>query len=176
MKKAIKQRTAKEIEENIRYSIVVMEQYENIKADGSLDESFILTSIINHNKDAALDYRRILSAYANLRKNDAVIKGLCSGKVSQETLKNLVLNQEALVRPLKAKESTFNRSVYYGKIIKLPFEREPYREDGEAWKSLIERKKEYDIGDTVLYTHKTDIIMDNELLHLVYSFSGKLLK
>jgi hypothetical protein len=176
VKKTIKPRTAKEIEESIRYSIVVMQQYDCIKPDGFLDESFILTSIINHNLDAALEYRRFLSAYANLRKNDAVIKGLCSGKVSEETLKNLILTQEALVRPLKAKEATFNRSVYYGKIIKLPLEREPYREDGESWKSVIEKKREYDVDDKVLYTHKTDIIMDNELLHLVCSFSGKLLK
>lgn len=176
MNKTIKPRTTSEFEENIRYSIVIMEQYDCIKADGNLDESFILSRILENNEMATLEYRRILSAYATLRKNDAVIKGLSSGKVKMETLNNIILTQETLVRPIKTREVAFNQSIYYGKIIKLPVEREPYREDGDSWKALIEKKKEYEVGDKVLYTHKTNILLDNELLHLVFGFSGKLLK
>lgn len=175
MKQTEKRLTAKQLEENLRYMIVEMEQYHFINPDGSLDEGFLLHSIIQSNPKAALEHKRLTDAYNKLRKCDAFIKVFNSRKVSDKTLKSIMLSSEYLVRPYKSNDTSFNRSIYFGEILKLPALLDNNYADGEEWKGLVEKGIEYSIGDKVLYSFKSNILLDNELLHVVGCFCGKVL-
>jgi len=175
MKTRKKRLTAKQLEENIRYLIVEMEQYHFINVDGDLDEGFLLHSIIENNPMAALEHKRLLNAYNKLRKSDAFIKEFNSRKVSEKTLKSLMLTSEYLVRPHKSNDKSFNRSIYFGEIIKLPSALDSNYIEGDEWKALLKKETDYNLGDKVLYSFKSNILLDNELLHVVGCFCGKIL-
>ncbi len=116
-----------------------------------------------------------MNAYNKLRKNNEFIKEFNSRRVSEETLKNLLLANEYLVRPYKANDTSFNRNIYFGEIIKLPAVLDINYAEGDEWKALLKKGIEYNIGDKVLYSFKSNILLDNELLHVVGCFTGKIL-
>ncbi|MGP8215672.1 MAG: hypothetical protein ACLQQ4_08935 [Bacteroidia bacterium] len=86
-----------------------------------------------------------------------------------------MLANEYLVRPYKANDTSFNRNIYFGEIIKLPAVLDINYAEGDEWKALLKKGIEYNIGDKVLYSFKSNILLDNELLHVVGCFTGKIL-
>lgn len=172
-----KNRTAKEIERSIKHLILDMAQYDCIKADGSLDDHFILSYLLRNSDHAVKEYNRILLAYEKVKKNETFIKVMQSRKVDSQTLKRIVLFYESIVRPIKVKDDLMGGGVYIGEILKLPsLESGREYDEGEEWKTLLHKEKQYKVGDKVFYNMKSNIILDYELLHLVGMFIGKLLE
>ena len=149
-------------------------QYECINPGGELSENFILSCIVQHNEKAAMEQRKIITAYRKLKKQDAFIKSIPTWKVKEETLTRLVLYNETLIRPLNVKEIFGNNGVYFGEVIKLPRTQGQEYDESEKWKALIEKEKEINVGDKVIYSYRSNIILDNELLHLASFFVGKI--
>lgn len=175
MKQTKKMKSAKEIERSLELQINQEGEFDSIKADGQLDEAFILTYLIRNNQEAAQDYWKIIKAFNKIKQRDIFIKGMHSRKVSKETLKKIILNNEAIVRPLKSENAIRHSRVYFGEILKLPAINSDCV-DGDEWKALVKKETDFDVGDKVIYNYKYDIILDNELLHIVGCFAGKLLE
>ena len=167
-----KAKTVLEIEKSIG-SLLQEHDYSSVMPDGSLSEHFILSYLTRNNDHAAKGYHKILLAYEKVKKYEAFAKVMQSKRVDEKSLKKLVFFYDTLVRPIKEKEGTVQGSMYVGEIIKLP---KPEPDEGEEWKALLHKKERYQVGDKVLYYMKSNIILDNELLHLVSSFTGKLLE
>jgi len=165
-----------DIEDKIKQLISEIGHVKSIKPDGKLDDSFILAYITQNNKRATKDYLQVVAAYNKLRKDDSFIKE-SNPKVCEETLKKFVFNYEFLVRPITTICSAPTESIYTGEIIKMPKTKDAKDFDhGEGWKaSLPDKAPKYKVGDQVIYWYKSNILLDNELLHLVSSISGMII-
>lgn len=153
-----------------------MGQKQCIRPDGKLDDSFILTYLTQNNKRAAHDYIRILAAFNKLKENDPVLKGN-RPKVSDKTLKKFVFFSDAVVRPLDTIFNSPDDFLYIGEILKLP-EKKSTRDydDSEAWKALIETESRCRVGDKIIYGFKANVVLDDELLHLVWNVTGRIIE
>ncbi|HTA81469.1 MAG TPA: hypothetical protein VK783_00915 [Bacteroidia bacterium] len=167
-------KTEKELERSIKYLLLDQEQFDSIKPDGSLDETFILSYLVRNNDHAAKEYGRILRAYEIVKKHGMFTKVMESRRVSDKTLQGIELYYESIVRPIKAKEDGLRGHIYTGEVLKLPSPAGREYDTGEEWKALLEKEKRFMVGDKVLYNMKSNLILDNELLHLVGTFTGKI--
>jgi len=164
------------LEDKIKQLISEIGHIHCVKPDGKLDDSFILTYITQNNKRAAKDYFQVVAAYNKLKSNETFVKEN-SPKVSDTTLKKYLFYHDALVRPLKTVHKNHNDILFAGEILKLPEKKSASEYDhGEGWKALLEPERQFKIGDKVLYNYKTNIVLDHEMLHLVCSFSGKIIE
>jgi hypothetical protein len=165
----------KQHESRLKFLIAQSGEFESIRPDGKLDDGLILDYLLQINPQAAKDYFEIVGAYNKLKKEDDFIKGMHKRQVSEKTLKNLVFFHDVLVKPIKPTEKFGRLSIYVGEVLKLPSSTSQY-DEGESWKSLIKKDKDFNVGDKVMYSYKSNIILDNVLLHLVSGFAGKILK
>ncbi len=163
--------STEDLESRIKKLIAEKGKNQCISPDGKLKNDFILSCITENNSQAAQDYERIIAAYDKLKQNDAF-----ANRVSKETLNKINLYGEYIVRPLKVKGHQ-SQNIQIGEIIKVPALKSKWDfADGEGWKaSLLNNEERFKIGDKVLYSFCEIIILDNEKLHLVCSFSGKLI-
>lgn len=176
MKQVKKSKTELETEKSIMYLLKERGEFECIKPDGTLDESFILSYLIHNEHRSAQEYNKVIRAFNKIKERDSFIKRMNSRKVSENTLKSIIIFNEAIVRPFSTKDN-FQHGIYAGEIIKLPPAKSANEYDeGEGWKALIQKDSNFKIGDKVLYNFKCNIVLDDELLHMVGSFAGKILK
>ncbi len=166
-----------DIEDKIKQLMDELGQNKCITPDGRLNNDFILTCLTQNNKRAAADHLKILSAFNKLKKNDQFFYK-SNAKVSEETLNKIQLFGEHLVRPIIPNENYKHGAIHTGIIIKLPEKRNTNQyDDGESWKALIEKETTFKVGDKVLYCYGgsgSNLVLDNELLHLVCYFLGKI--
>jgi hypothetical protein len=163
---------AKDLEKKIK-TLEDKVLYGAITSSGRLNLKSVLQYILKGDRKAKLRYSTIIIEF-NKIKNHPDFAERYNGIVKPETLKKIRLYNSYLVRPSKCGTSN---GLFYGTILKLPsvnsFSQLP---DGDGWKSLIKKEEEINVQDAVFYTNKTDIVLDNETLHLVGYFEGKIME
>ena len=164
--------TVQEMEKNI-HLLLEQENYSAVKPDGSLSEHFVLSYLIRNDDNAAETYGKIHRAYEKVKLHDGYKKVMEARKVSKKTLQSIVLFYECLVRPIKVKDNIMQGSIHVGEILKLP---KVEYDEAEQWKASLDKDEKYKVGDKVFYNMKSNIVLDNELLHLVGMPTGKLLQ
>jgi hypothetical protein len=145
-----------------------------ILPDGRLNPYFILTHIFKTSKEACVENKKLHAAVEELNKRN-VFKNLYP-KVSDTALSRYVFTHEALVRPSQVIEGRVTSAMLTGVILKLPVNNlNSNNFPGDEWKALLHPENEFSVGDTVLYTNRTSIVIERETLHLVGYFTGKIL-
>jgi hypothetical protein len=158
-------------ERNIKTLINRLGQYNCIKPDGNLDEVFMLSYLVRNSKPTAEAYKKLNTAFEELKKNKAFED--FNPLVKESTLKNIEFYGDYLVRPAKSEVNSRFDNIFIGTIIKLPKKSASDYFPGEAWKASLEDP--FKVGDKILYICKSNIILDFECLHLVTWFTGKIL-
>jgi len=108
------------------------------------------------------------------KKKDLII---IRPRADENIFKKYVFLNEALVRPIINNRNRHIDDVFTGIILKLPVNKLHHTAfSGDEWKTFLEKESDFKVGDKVLYNGKTNIVMNEETLHLVGWFIGKILK
>lgn len=145
-----------------------------INTGGGLNMESVLQFILKGDRRAKLRYSVIMKEYMLIKQHPDFAKKFGS-TVKPETLKKITLYGSYIIRMSKDIKGNGVNGIFFGEIVKLPtVNRSSQFCDGEEWKALLAKKREVELGDQVIYSHKNDIVLDNETLHFVSYIDGKI--